>query len=52
MPSVSGRRSGQEPLMEPLKGRALGITEEGVLKIEDSGGTIQQIYSADIEVNV
>jgi BirA family transcriptional regulator, biotin operon repressor / biotin---[acetyl-CoA-carboxylase] ligase len=35
-----------------IEGRALGITDEGVLKIEDSAGTIHQIYSADIEVNI
>ncbi|MCA1063160.1 biotin--[acetyl-CoA-carboxylase] ligase [Rossellomorea sp. AcN35-11] len=34
-----------------IEGRALGITEEGVLKIEDSTGMVHQIYSADIEVN-
>lgn len=35
-----------------IEGRALGITDEGVLKIEDSAGTVHQIYSADIEVNI
>ncbi len=35
-----------------IEGRALGITEEGVLKIEDTSGIVHQIYSADIEVNV
>ncbi|WP_299737932.1 biotin--[acetyl-CoA-carboxylase] ligase [uncultured Rossellomorea sp.] len=35
-----------------IEGRALGITDEGVLKIEDTTGTVHQIYSADIEVNI
>ena len=35
-----------------IEGRALGITDEGVLKIEDASGVVHQIYSADIEVNV
>ncbi|WP_044336372.1 biotin--[acetyl-CoA-carboxylase] ligase [Rossellomorea aquimaris] len=35
-----------------IEGKALGITDEGVLKIEDSTGTVHQIYSADIEVNI
>jgi len=35
-----------------IEGRALGITDEGVLKIEDSAGNVHQIYSADIEVNI
>lgn len=32
-----------------LTGIALGITDEGVLLLEDENGTIHQIYSADIE---
>ncbi|RHW41271.1 biotin--[acetyl-CoA-carboxylase] ligase [Neobacillus notoginsengisoli] len=32
-----------------IEGVALGITEDGVLKIESSDGTIHKIYSADIE---
>ncbi|WP_338749634.1 biotin--[acetyl-CoA-carboxylase] ligase [Bacillus sp. FJAT-52991] len=34
-----------------IKGKALGITEEGVLKLLDDEGTIHDIYSADIEIN-
>ncbi|WP_100331397.1 biotin--[acetyl-CoA-carboxylase] ligase [Bacillus xiapuensis] len=34
-----------------IKGKALGITEEGVLKLLDEEGTIHDIYSADIEIN-
>ncbi len=34
-----------------IKGKALGITEDGVLKIEDEAGMIHKIYSADIELN-
>ncbi|KQL53728.1 biotin--acetyl-CoA-carboxylase ligase [Heyndrickxia shackletonii] len=33
-----------------ISGKALGITEEGVLKIEDQNGQIHKIYSADIEM--
>jgi BirA family transcriptional regulator, biotin operon repressor / biotin---[acetyl-CoA-carboxylase] ligase len=35
-----------------IEGTALGITAEGVLKIKDHKGTVHQIYSADIEVNI
>ncbi|MBL4954160.1 biotin--[acetyl-CoA-carboxylase] ligase [Neobacillus sp. OS1-32] len=37
-------------LTEVIEGKALGITEEGVLKIEDASGTIHHVYSADIEL--
>ncbi|MEK3886050.1 biotin--[acetyl-CoA-carboxylase] ligase [Bacillus sp. FSL K6-3431] len=33
-----------------IAGKALGITEEGVLKVEDDNGKIHYIYSADIEI--
>lgn len=33
-----------------IRGKALGITEEGVLKLEDENGSIHDIYSADIEM--
>ncbi|MGV3465805.1 MAG: biotin--[acetyl-CoA-carboxylase] ligase [Heyndrickxia sp.] len=33
-----------------ISGKALGITEEGVLKIQDENGHIHEIYSADIEI--
>jgi BirA family biotin operon repressor/biotin-[acetyl-CoA-carboxylase] ligase len=32
-----------------IKGRALGITDDGVLLLEDEFETIHKIYSADIE---
>lgn len=32
-----------------LRGKALGITEDGVLLMEDEKGEVHQIYSADIE---
>lgn len=34
-----------------IYGKALGITEDGVLKIEDEDGVIHHIYSADIEIS-
>jgi len=33
-----------------ISGKALGITEDGVLKIQDDNGQIHEIYSADIEI--
>lgn len=37
-------------LLQTIVGKALGITDEGVLKIEDEQGVIHHVYSADIEV--
>ncbi|MFS0863375.1 biotin--[acetyl-CoA-carboxylase] ligase [Fredinandcohnia sp. 179-A 10B2 NHS] len=37
-------------LQGSIEGQAIGITDEGVLMIEDSSGTIHHIYSADIEL--
>ncbi len=37
-------------LLDTIVGKALGITEEGVLKIEDEQGVIHHVYSADIEI--
>lgn len=34
-----------------IHGRALGITEDGVLRIEDEEGKIHHVYSADIELD-
>ncbi|MCA1039830.1 biotin--[acetyl-CoA-carboxylase] ligase [Bacillus infantis] len=34
-----------------ISGKALGITEEGVLRIEDEAGEIHHVYSADIELD-
>jgi BirA family transcriptional regulator, biotin operon repressor / biotin---[acetyl-CoA-carboxylase] ligase len=33
-----------------IEGKALGITDDGVLKVEDQTGSIHHIYSADIEI--
>jgi BirA family transcriptional regulator, biotin operon repressor / biotin---[acetyl-CoA-carboxylase] ligase len=33
-----------------IEGKALGITDEGILKLEDESGVIHHIYSADIEL--
>lgn len=45
-----GRTITARTLTNVLTGRALGITDEGVLKLEDDLGEIHLIYSADIEV--
>ncbi|WP_223593448.1 biotin--[acetyl-CoA-carboxylase] ligase [Neobacillus bataviensis] len=37
-------------LTNVIEGKALGITDEGVLMLEDNIGTIHHIYSADIEL--
>lgn len=37
-------------LTSVIEGKALGITDEGVLQLEDSNGTIHHVYSADIEL--
>ena len=37
-------------LTNTIRGKALGITEEGVLKLQDEDGRIHDIYSADIEL--
>jgi BirA family biotin operon repressor/biotin-[acetyl-CoA-carboxylase] ligase len=33
-----------------IVGKALGITDSGVLLLEDGKGTVHSIYSADIEI--
>jgi len=33
-----------------IAGRAIGITEDGVLRIQDKYGQIHEVYSADIEI--
>jgi BirA family transcriptional regulator, biotin operon repressor / biotin---[acetyl-CoA-carboxylase] ligase len=38
-------------LSNVFEGKALGITDDGVLKIEDHSGEIHYIYSADIELS-
>jgi BirA family transcriptional regulator, biotin operon repressor / biotin---[acetyl-CoA-carboxylase] ligase len=37
-------------LLDTIVGKALGITDEGVLRIEDEHGVIHHVYSADIEI--
>jgi BirA family transcriptional regulator, biotin operon repressor / biotin---[acetyl-CoA-carboxylase] ligase len=38
-------------LSNVIEGKALGITDDGVLKIEDHSGEIHYIYSADIDLS-
>jgi BirA family transcriptional regulator, biotin operon repressor / biotin---[acetyl-CoA-carboxylase] ligase len=38
-------------LSNVIEGKALGITDDGILKIEDHSGEIHYIYSADIELS-
>lgn len=38
-------------LTETIEGKAIGITEEGVLEVQLKNGDIKKIYSADIEIN-
>lgn len=45
-----GREITARTLMQTIVGKALGITDEGVLKIEDKHGVTHHVYSADIEV--
>jgi BirA family biotin operon repressor/biotin-[acetyl-CoA-carboxylase] ligase len=37
-------------LTNTIEGTALGITNDGVLQLEDMAGKIHHIYSADIEL--
>lgn len=45
-----GKKIKARTLSAVLVGKALGITDEGVLMLEDGDGTIHHIYSADIEL--
>lgn len=45
-----GKRIKATTLTEVIEGKAIGITEEGVLEIQLDNGEIKSIYSADIEV--
>ncbi|TKC19693.1 biotin--[acetyl-CoA-carboxylase] ligase [Robertmurraya kyonggiensis] len=45
-----GKKITARTLSGNLTGKALGITDDGVLMLEDDQGTIHQIYSADIEI--
>ncbi|WP_046173699.1 biotin--[acetyl-CoA-carboxylase] ligase [Domibacillus indicus] len=46
-----GRQITARTLNGSIRGKALGITEEGVLRLEDEDGVIHSIYSADIEID-
>ena len=50
MQLVLVRQLKRRTLTDTIVGKALGITEEGVLKIEDEQGVIHHVYSADIEI--
>lgn len=45
-----GKRVTARTFSGSITGKALGITEDGVLKIEDDEGFVHHIYSADIEI--
>jgi BirA family transcriptional regulator, biotin operon repressor / biotin---[acetyl-CoA-carboxylase] ligase len=45
-----GKEITARTLMQTIVGKALGITDEGVLMIEDNLGVTHHVYSADIEV--
>lgn len=44
-----GKRIKATTVTGVITGRAIGITDEGILKIEDDEGIIHNIYSADIQ---
>lgn len=46
-----GKRMTARTLSGEIKGKAIGITEDGVLLIETESGKIQPIYSADIHID-
>lgn len=46
-----GKRITARTLTDTIIGKALGITNEGVLLLEDEKGIIHHIYSADIMIN-
>ncbi|WP_102345800.1 biotin--[acetyl-CoA-carboxylase] ligase [Bacillus sp. Marseille-P3661] len=46
-----GKQITARTLSKTLHGKALGITDDGVLLLEDNNGMIHHIYSADIEIN-
>lgn len=45
-----GKRISARMLKETIEGKALGITDDGVLLLEDDKGVIHHVYSADIEL--
>lgn len=46
-----GKRITARTLTGEIKGKATGITEDGVLLVEDHEGKVHHIYSADIEID-
>ncbi|WP_113928630.1 biotin--[acetyl-CoA-carboxylase] ligase [Bacillus sp. P14.5] len=46
-----GRQITARTITGSIKGKALGINEDGVLRIEDAEGAIHEVYSADIELD-
>lgn len=46
-----GKQVTAKTLTETIHGEALGITEDGVLKLKDESGKVHHIYSADILLN-
>jgi BirA family biotin operon repressor/biotin-[acetyl-CoA-carboxylase] ligase len=48
--SSIGKNIRARTLTTTIEGKALGITDDGVLKLEDQTGYIHHIYSADIEI--
>jgi BirA family transcriptional regulator, biotin operon repressor / biotin---[acetyl-CoA-carboxylase] ligase len=46
-----GRQITARTITGSIHGKALGINEDGVLRIEDADGRIHEVYSADIELN-
>lgn len=45
-----GKYISAKTLSEEIKGYAKGITDEGVLLVEDDFGNVHEIYSADIDI--
>lgn len=45
-----GRRIRVRTLNQQIEGIAKGITDDGILLLEDDEGNIHPIYSADIEI--
>ncbi|WP_409251159.1 biotin--[acetyl-CoA-carboxylase] ligase [Bacillus sp. SCS-153A] len=45
-----GRKITARTITGSIHGKALGINEDGVLRIEDEEGQIHEVYSADIEL--
>ena len=45
-----GRQITARTITGSIHGKALGINEDGVLRIEDEEGRIHEVYSADIEL--